>query len=58
MVGWAHKPAVLIGTRRVWRGWLVASTFRLSHPTAADDPVASALFDALIQQALFQTHDL
>ena len=58
VVGWAHKPAVLIGTRRVGRGWLVASTFRLRHPTAADDPVASALFDALIQQALFQTHDL
>ena len=58
VVGWVHKPAVLIGTRRVGRGWLVASTFRLCHPTAAHDPVASALFDALIQQAMSLAPDV
>ena len=58
VVGWVHKPAVLIGSRRVGRGWLVASTFRLRHPTAAQDPVACALFDALIQQAMGLMPDL
>lgn len=51
VVGWVHKPAVLIGTRRVGRGGLMASTFRLCRQKPGVDPVASALFDALITQA-------
>ena len=58
VVGWVYEPAVLIGTRRVGRGWVVASTFRLRHPTAAHDPVAMGLFDALIQQALHLVPDV
>ena len=52
VVGWVQKPAVLIGARRVGRGGLVASTFRLRTHSPGVDPVASALFDALIAQAL------
>ena len=48
MVGWVHKPAALIAERRVGRGGLVASTFRLFGAAALVDPVAATLFDALI----------
>ncbi len=48
MVGWVHKPATLIGERRVGRGGLVASTFRLFGDAPGADPVAATLFDALI----------
>ena len=51
VVGWVHKPAALIASRRVGRGGLVASTFRLCGEAPGADPVASALFDALIMQA-------
>ena len=50
-VGWLHKPAALIASRRVGRGGLVACTFRLRTAAAGADPVASALFDAVIAQA-------
>lgn len=49
VVGWVHKPVVLIGEKRLGRGALIATTFRLM---AADDPVADALLDALIAQAV------
>lgn len=48
VVGWIHKPAALIGEKRVGRGALIATTFRLM---GTDDPVADALLDALIAQA-------
>lgn len=48
VVGWVHKPAVFIGEKRVGRGALIASTFRLM---GTDDPVADALLDALIIHA-------
>ncbi len=48
VVGWAHKPAVLIGERRVGKGALVATTFRLTNDAPGFDPVAAALFDALV----------
>ena len=51
VVGWVHKPAALIAERRVGRGGLVASTFRLFNDLALTDPVAAALFDALIDLA-------
>lgn len=55
-VGWLHKPAALIGSRRVGRGGLVACTFRLLTDAPGVDPVASALFDAVLAQAaLLQT---
>jgi hypothetical protein len=57
VVGWVHKPAALIAERRVGRGGLVASTFRLCGYPPGDDPVASALFDALIAQAMIMPID-
>ena len=51
VVGWVHKPAALIAERRVGRGGLVASTFRLMTEAAGVDPVAGYLFDALIRAA-------
>jgi len=52
VVGWVHKPAVTIGERRVGKGGLVATTFRLTTEVPGADPVASALFDAVVQTAL------
>ena len=52
VVGWVHKPAVLIAERRVGRGGVAASTFRLRSEPAGADPVASFLFDAMIRLAL------
>ena len=51
VVGWVRKPAALIAERRVGRGGLVASTFRLFNDAALVDPVATILFDALITLA-------
>ena len=48
VVGWVHKPMALIAERRVGKGGLVASTFRLFNDAALQDPVAATLFDALI----------
>ncbi|NMN69019.1 sugar-binding domain-containing protein [Rhizobium sp. 57MFTsu3.2] len=48
VIGWVHKPAVTIAERRVGRGNLVATTFRLTSHPAGTDPVAAALFDAMI----------
>ena len=52
VVGWVHKPAVTIAERRVGRGGLVASAFRLMQDAPGDDPVAAAFFDALVSTAL------
>ncbi len=51
VVGWVHKPAVTIGSRRVGDGGLVATTFRLLQDPAGEDPVAATLFDALVATA-------
>ena len=51
VVGWVHKPAALIAERRVGRGGLVASTFRLMTEAPGVDPVAGYLFDALVRKA-------
>lgn len=48
VVGWIHKPAVLIGHRSVGEGGLLASTYRVMD---AADPLADALFDALVAEA-------
>ncbi len=48
VIGWVHKPAVTIAERRVGKGGLVATTFRLTNAPAGTDPVAAALFDAMI----------
>jgi hypothetical protein len=51
VVGWVHKPAALIAERRVGRGGLAATTFRLGSDAADADPVAAFLFDAMIRLA-------
>ena len=50
VVGWVHKAAATIASRRVGRGGLTATTFRLLSDPPGRDAVASALFDALIEQ--------
>ena len=63
VVGWAHKPAATIAERRVGKGGLVATTFRLLNDTQNGvkniqngskslqnhDPVAVFLFHALLE---------
>lgn len=49
--GWVHKPAAIIGEKRVGRGGVVATTFRLLREEAGSDPVAAALFDGLVRTA-------
>jgi hypothetical protein len=51
-VGWAHKPAALIGERPFGRGKLVMSTFRVTTDAPGLDPVASYLIDALVRTTL------
>jgi hypothetical protein len=48
VVGWVHKPAAIVGEKRVGRGGVVATTFRLVREAPGADPVAAALFDALV----------
>lgn len=49
--GWVHKPAAIIGEKRVGRGGVVATTFRLTREAPGADPVAAALFDGLVTTA-------
>ena len=51
VVGWVHKPAATIARRRVGRGELVATTFRLCTCAPGEDPIATLLFDALVETA-------
>ena len=51
VVGWIHKPAVTIAERKVGKGGLVATTFRLMQDAPGADPVAAGLLDALIATA-------
>jgi len=50
--GWVHKPAAIIGEKRVGRGGVVATTFRLTREAPGADPVAAALFDGLVRTAM------
>ena len=51
VVGWCQKPAALIAERRVGRGRLVVTTFRLRAEPAGTDPVAATLTHALLRLA-------
>jgi hypothetical protein len=51
VVGWVHKPAVLLADRQVGRGGCVATTFRLFEEPAGADPLAAAMFDRIIRLA-------
>lgn len=51
VVGWVHKPAAFLIEKRLGRGKLVATTFRVNSRRADGDPVATALYDGLLQLA-------
>jgi hypothetical protein len=51
VIGWVQKPAATIARRKVGKGGLVASTFRLLNDAPGVDPVAAALFDGLAHSA-------
>jgi hypothetical protein len=51
IVGWVHKPAVTIGERSFGKGKLAVTTFRLCEDAPGADPLATTLFDALIETA-------
>ncbi len=51
VVGWVHKPGAFIIEKRLGRGKLVASTFRLNQEAPDVDPVATALYDGLLALA-------
>ncbi|WP_374429901.1 glycoside hydrolase family 2 protein [Tabrizicola sp.] len=48
VVGWVHKPGAFLIEKRLGRGTLVATTFRLTEEAPDADPVATALLDGLM----------
>lgn len=48
VVGWIHKPAAFVIEKRLGRGKVVLSTFRLLEDAADADPVATALWQGLL----------
>jgi hypothetical protein len=57
VVGWVHKPAVLLAERQVGRGGLVATTFRLFTEAPGTDPLAATLFDRIVRLAATMVTD-
>ncbi|MGZ2384932.1 hypothetical protein [Rhizobium leguminosarum] len=51
VIGWVHKPAAFIIEKRLGRGKLVATTFRLDQEAPDLDPLAAALYDGLLALA-------
>jgi hypothetical protein len=51
VVGWLHKPAVLVGERRFGKGKVVLNSFHLPDEVLGNDPTATALMAALIEAA-------
>lgn len=49
VVGWVHKPAAFVIEKRLGRGKLVATTFRLDEEAPGADPLATALYDGLLK---------
>ncbi|WP_210529684.1 glycoside hydrolase family 2 protein [Rubellimicrobium arenae] len=52
VVGWVHRPAAFVIEKRLGKGKLVISTFRLMRDSFDADPTATALWDGLIDLAL------
>jgi hypothetical protein len=52
VVGWVHRPAAFVIEKRLGRGKLVISTFRLMRDAFDADPTATALWDGLIDLAM------
>jgi hypothetical protein len=51
VVGWVHKPAVLVGERRFGKGKVILNSFYLPDELLGNDPTATALMAALIEAA-------
>jgi hypothetical protein len=51
VVGWCHKPAAFVVERRVGRGKVTVTTFRLRSEAPGQDPVATTLSHALLRLA-------
>ncbi|WP_426233407.1 glycoside hydrolase family 2 protein [Pararhizobium sp. DWP3-4] len=51
VIGWVHKPAAFLIEKRLGRGKLVATTFRLHEEMPGIDPLATALYDGLLALA-------
>ena len=51
IVGWVHKPAACLIEKRLGRGKLVATTFRLNEEAPGVDPLAASLYDGLLKLA-------
>lgn len=51
VVGWVHKPGAFLIEKRLGRGKLVTTTFRLMGEAFDADPVATAIYDGLIDLA-------
>lgn len=51
VIGWVNKPAATIARRRVGKGGLAVTTFRLTNDAPLADPVATTLFDAMVARA-------
>jgi hypothetical protein len=49
IIGWVHKPAACLIEKRLGRGKLVATTFRLNEEAPGTDPLATALYDGLLR---------
>ena len=52
VVGWAHKPGAFVIEKRLGTGKFVASTFRLMQEAPDADPVATALWDGLLDMTI------
>jgi hypothetical protein len=52
VVGWVHKPAVLVGERFYGNGKAVINTFSLPDNVLGEDPTGTAMMDALIETLL------
>jgi hypothetical protein len=53
VVGWVHKPGAFLIEKRLGRGKLVATTFRVNSRRVGADPVATALYDGLLHLERF-----
>lgn len=51
VVGWVHKPAAFLFDKRLGRGKLTCTTFRLHEDPPDADPLATALYDGLLDLA-------
>ena len=51
VVGWVHRPAAFVIEKRLGKGKLTISTFRLLRDPFDADPTATALWDGLINLA-------